>query len=83
MALGHYFVAGGVCAGLDCVGNVLGPANGGVTLIIHSKIDRPILGFSVNGMAGGMPALLIPVINMRGKMVKQPAVAVSAERPLK
>ncbi|HGM6863158.1 TPA: DUF3304 domain-containing protein, partial [Serratia rubidaea] len=25
----------------------------GVTLIIHSKIDRPILGFSVNGMAGG------------------------------
>lgn len=29
------------------------PPMGGVTLIIHSKIDRPILGFSVNGMAGG------------------------------
>ena len=29
------------------------PPMGGVTLIIHSKIDRPILGFSVNGVAGG------------------------------
>lgn len=29
------------------------PPAGGVTLIIHSKIDRPILGFSVNGVAGG------------------------------
>ncbi|KEA53540.1 hypothetical protein DT73_06945, partial [Mangrovibacter sp. MFB070] len=28
------------------------PPAGGVTLIIHSKLDRPILGFSVNGMAG-------------------------------
>jgi len=25
----------------------------GVTLIIHSELDRPILGFSVNGVAGG------------------------------
>lgn len=24
-----------------------------VTLIIHSKLDRPILGFSVNDVAGG------------------------------
>lgn len=30
-----------------------GPPSGGVTLIIHSKLDRPILGFSVNGVAGG------------------------------
>ncbi|WP_242080477.1 DUF3304 domain-containing protein [[Pantoea] beijingensis] len=29
------------------------PPMGGVTLIIHSKIDRPIRGFSVNGVAGG------------------------------
>ncbi|KEA53322.1 hypothetical protein DT73_08160 [Mangrovibacter sp. MFB070] len=29
------------------------PPMGGVRLIIHSKIDRPILGFSVNGVAGG------------------------------
>jgi hypothetical protein len=28
------------------------PPMGGVTLVAHSKIDRPILGFSVNGMAG-------------------------------
>ncbi|MGU3415956.1 DUF3304 domain-containing protein [Enterobacteriaceae bacterium C34A] len=28
------------------------PPAGGVTLVAHSKIDRPILGFSVNGMAG-------------------------------
>lgn len=25
----------------------------GVTLIIHSELERPILGFSVNGVAGG------------------------------
>ncbi|HDF2344664.1 TPA: hypothetical protein PC598_004349, partial [Morganella morganii] len=30
-----------------------GPPAGGVTLIIHSKLDRPVLGFSVNGVAGG------------------------------
>ncbi|KFC77714.1 DUF3304 domain-containing protein [Buttiauxella agrestis] len=30
-----------------------GPPTGGVALIIHSEIDRPILGFSVNGVAGG------------------------------
>ncbi len=29
------------------------PPAGGVALIIHSKIDRPILGYSVNGVAGG------------------------------
>lgn len=28
------------------------PPAGGVTLVAHSKIERPILGFSVNGMAG-------------------------------
>ena len=32
---------------------VWGPPTGGVTLIIHSEIDRPILGFSVNGVGGG------------------------------
>ncbi|KEY59823.1 DUF3304 domain-containing protein [Serratia sp. DD3] len=31
---------------------IWGPPTGGVTLIIHSEIDRPILGFSVNGVAG-------------------------------
>lgn len=30
-----------------------GPPTGGVRLIIHSELDRPILGFSVNGVAGG------------------------------
>ena len=29
-----------------------GPPSRPVTLIIHSEIDRPILGFSVNGVAG-------------------------------
>ena len=28
------------------------PPMGGVALIIHTRIDRPILGFSVNGVAG-------------------------------
>ena len=32
---------------------VWAPPMGGVTLIIHTRIDRSILGFSVNGMAGG------------------------------
>ncbi|MFU9139049.1 DUF3304 domain-containing protein [Erwinia tasmaniensis] len=32
--------------------SVWGPPMGPVTLIIHSEIDRPILGFSVNGVAG-------------------------------
>ena len=31
---------------------VWGPPSGPVTLIIHSEIDRPIRGFSVNGLAG-------------------------------
>ncbi|WP_449549888.1 DUF3304 domain-containing protein [Lelliottia amnigena] len=31
---------------------VWGPPSGPVTLIIHSEIDRPIRGFSVNGVAG-------------------------------
>ncbi|ELY3771164.1 DUF3304 domain-containing protein [Cronobacter dublinensis] len=30
-----------------------GEPAGGVTLIIHSRLDRPVLGFSVNGVAGG------------------------------
>lgn len=30
----------------------LGAPTGGVILVIHSELDRPILGFSVNGMAG-------------------------------
>ncbi len=32
--------------------SIWGPSTGPVTLIIHSEIDRPILGFSVNGVAG-------------------------------
>lgn len=32
--------------------SIWGPPTGGVTLIIHSEIDRPIMGFSVNGVAG-------------------------------
>ncbi|WP_312347314.1 hypothetical protein [Leclercia sp.] len=32
---------------------VWGPPSGPVTLIIHNELDRPVLGFSVNGMAGG------------------------------
>jgi hypothetical protein len=32
--------------------SIWGPPTGPVTLIIHSEIDRPILGFSVNGVAG-------------------------------
>ncbi|WP_072215031.1 DUF3304 domain-containing protein [Type-D symbiont of Plautia stali] len=31
---------------------IWGPPSGPVTLIIHSEIDRPILGFSVNGVGG-------------------------------
>lgn len=31
---------------------VWGPPTGPVTLIIHNEIDRPIRGFSVNGVAG-------------------------------
>ncbi|EBB7908391.1 DUF3304 domain-containing protein [Salmonella enterica] len=31
---------------------VWGGPTGGVILVIHSEIDRPILGFSVNGVAG-------------------------------
>ncbi|WNY81412.1 DUF3304 domain-containing protein [Cronobacter dublinensis] len=30
-----------------------GEPAGGVALIIHSRLDRPVLGFSVNGVAGG------------------------------
>lgn len=32
--------------------SIWGPPTGPVTLIIHSEIDRPILAFSVNGVAG-------------------------------
>ncbi|HCL6629852.1 TPA: hypothetical protein N2R15_004650 [Citrobacter amalonaticus] len=32
----------------------------GVTLIIHSRLERPILGFSVNGVAGGNSAAYNP-----------------------
>ncbi len=31
---------------------VWGPPSGPVTLIIHSELDRPVLGFSVSGVAG-------------------------------
>ncbi|EMH4161405.1 hypothetical protein RJ498_000609 [Pluralibacter gergoviae] len=31
---------------------IWGPPSGPVILVIHSEIDRPILGFSVNGVAG-------------------------------
>ncbi|EQC1412972.1 DUF3304 domain-containing protein [Providencia rettgeri] len=32
---------------------IWGPPQGGVVLVIHTLIDRPIGGFSVNGVAGG------------------------------
>lgn len=32
--------------------SIWGPPTGPVTLIIHSEIERPIRGFSVNGVAG-------------------------------
>lgn len=32
----------------------------GVTLIIHSRLERPILGFSVNGVAGGNAGVYNP-----------------------
>ncbi|EOL8985708.1 hypothetical protein ACM92P_000175 [Cronobacter dublinensis] len=33
--------------------SIWGPPTGAVALIIHSELDRPILEFSVNGVAGG------------------------------
>lgn len=39
-------------AWMFCVAN-WGAPEGGVTLTIHSRLERPILGFSVNGVAGG------------------------------
>ena len=32
--------------------SIWGPSTGAVTLIIHSELDRPVLEFSVNGVAG-------------------------------
>jgi len=32
---------------------IWGPPQGGAILVIHTQINRPILGFSVNGVAGG------------------------------
>ncbi|ELY9421420.1 DUF3304 domain-containing protein [Cronobacter dublinensis] len=32
--------------------SIWGPPTGAVTLIIHSELDRPVLEFSVNGVAG-------------------------------
>ena len=47
---------------------VWGGPRGGVILEIHSEIDRPILGFSVNGVAGAnalqMVAVQQPVVVM-------------------
>lgn len=47
---------------------VWGGPRGGVILEIHSEIDRPILGFSVNGVAGAnalqMVAVQSPVVVM-------------------
>ncbi|WP_436874176.1 DUF3304 domain-containing protein [Kosakonia sacchari] len=43
------FIIYGVCI---VRASIWGPPVGPVTLIIHSEIDRPILGFSVNGVAG-------------------------------
>lgn len=41
-----------VYAGWIVWASIWGPPTGPVTLIIHSEIDRPILVFSVNGVAG-------------------------------
>ena len=54
---------------------VWGPPSGPVTLIIHSEIDRPILGFSVNGVAGAN------AFAQGGE--GQPAVGILAGRRLK
>ncbi len=35
------------------MGGIWGPPQGGAILVINPQIDRPILGFSVNGVAGG------------------------------
>lgn len=43
------------------------PPMGGVTLIIHTRIDRPILGFSVNGVAGGNAGAFDPGNKYAGK----------------
>lgn len=39
---------------------IWGPPQGGVVLVIHTLIDRPIWGFSVNGVAGGNAAAYDP-----------------------
>ncbi|MGB7800549.1 DUF3304 domain-containing protein [Buttiauxella sp.] len=52
--LGRGLILLGVIWGLNLAWDVFfGPPTGGVALIIHSELDRPILGFSVNGVAGG------------------------------
>lgn len=55
MALGITVTAGGDLPWLVGMGRCLGPPSGPVTLIIHNELDRPVLGFSVNGVAGLMP----------------------------
>ncbi len=52
MDLGQFIGSGSGIRWLANLGIRLGPPTGPVTLIIHSEIDRPILGFSVNGVAG-------------------------------
>ncbi|MCB4839234.1 hypothetical protein LHV18_01110 [Providencia rettgeri] len=49
-ALGAYFFRLGE---LVYMGGIWGPPQGGAILVINPQIDRPILGFSVNGVAGG------------------------------
>lgn len=39
----------------------------GVTLIIHSRLERPILGFSVNGVAGGNAGVYNPANKYAGE----------------
>jgi peptidoglycan/LPS O-acetylase OafA/YrhL len=57
---------------------IWGPPSGPVTLIIHSELDRPILEFSVNGMAGGMRSRVIKAIRTGPVLVNQLAAEASA-----
>lgn len=45
-------LAGVLYVGYTVWASIWGPPTGGVTLIIHNELDRPIRGFSVNGVAG-------------------------------
>ena len=61
------FIIYGSC--IFCV--YLGALTGPVNLVIYSGTDRPILGFSVNSIAGEIPVHIILIINLRVKLEGQ------------